>query len=371
MMKIAVLPGDGVGREVIPPAVEVLQTIGRQFRLGFELKEAVVGGAAIDQSGQPLPHETLALAKASDAVLLGAVGGPKWEGLDYAIRPERALLGLREVLGLYANLRPARLYPMLADASPLRRELVDGVDLMVVRELTGGIYFGRPKGIEMIDGKGGQERGINTEVYTTAEIERIARVAFEIARRRRKQVISVDKANVLESSELWRRVVTRVHADYQDVTLRHMYVDNCAMQLVKAPKQFDVILTTNMFGDILSDEAAQVVGSIGLLPSASVGASSSSGMKGMYEPIHGSAPDIAGQDKANPLATILSVAMLLRYTAGHNQSAAAVEQAVERVLRAGYRTADIAGPGATPVGTAEMGRLVVKELEQLETVHAA
>jgi 3-isopropylmalate dehydrogenase len=369
MITIAVLPGDGIGREVIPPTVEVLKTAGRRFGLAFEFREAAVGGAAIDQTGRPLPPETLELATASDAVLLGAVGGPKWEGLDYSIRPERALLGLREALGLYANLRPAKLLPMLADASPLRPELVAGVDIMVVRELTGGIYFGRPKGIEWVDG---QERGVNTEVYTTSEIERIARIAFEIARRRRKLVTSVDKANVLESSELWRRVVIAVHTDYPDVTLRHLYVDNCAMQLVKAPRQFDVLLTTNMFGDILSDEAAQVVGSIGLLPSASVGkAAQGAGLKGLYEPIHGSAPDIAGQDKANPLATILSAAMLLRYTARHDRAADAVEQAVERVLADGYRTADIVGPGATVVGTAEMGRLVVKHLEQMETVHAA
>ncbi|MEW6324665.1 MAG: 3-isopropylmalate dehydrogenase [Nitrospirota bacterium] len=372
MITIAVLPGDGIGQEVIPPAVEVLKTAGRRFKLTFELREAVVGGAAIDRTGRPLPPETLALAQSSDAVLLGAVGGPKWEGLNYAVRPERALLGLREALGLYANLRPAKLSPMLSAASPLRREVVDGTDIMVVRELTGGIYFGRPKGIETIDGEGGQERGINTEVYTTKEIERIARVAFEVARRRRKQVTSVDKANVLESSELWRRVVIGVQkTDYPDVALRHMYVDNCAMQLVKAPTQFDVILTTNMFGDILSDEAAQVVGSIGLLPSASVGEPGASGMKGMYEPIHGSAPDIAGQDKANPLATILSAAMLLRYTARHEPAAEAVERAVEQVLRDGYRTGDIAEPGAKLVGTAEMGRLVVKQLEQMEIAHAA
>ncbi len=370
MIKIAVLPGDGIGREVIPPAVEALKTAGRRFKLTFELKEALVGGAAIDATGTPLPPETLALAQASDAVLLGAVGGPKWEGLDYAVRPERALLGLREALGLYANLRPAKLAPMLADASPLRREVVNGTDIMVVRELTGGIYFGKPKGIEKT--ADGQERGVNTEVYTTKEIERIARVAFDIARGRRKLVTSVDKANVLESSELWRRVVIGVQKkDYPDVTLRHIYVDNCAMQLVKAPTQFDVLLTTNMFGDILSDEAAQVVGSIGLLPSASVGAANASGMKGMYEPIHGSAPDIAGQDKANPLATILSAAMLLRYTARHEPAAAAIEQAVEQVLRDGYRTGDIAGPDAKIVGTAEMGRLVVKQLEQMEIGHAA
>jgi 3-isopropylmalate dehydrogenase len=380
MTTIAVLPGDGIGREIIPPAVTVLQAAGRRFDFAVQFKEAPVGGAAIDATGQPLPPDTLAVAKTSDAVLLGAVGGPKWEGLDYAIRPERALLGLREALGLYANLRPAVLHAELVDASPLRRELVEGTDIMVVRELTGGIYFGRPKGIEQVDG---QERGVNTEVYTTREIERIARVAFEIARRRRKRVTSIDKANVLESSELWRRTVIAVHKGFQDVELRHMYVDNCAMQLIKDPRQFDVVVTTNMFGDILSDEAAQVVGSIGLLPSASLGDSmpdatadrkdgrNDGRRKGLYEPIHGSAPDIAGRDKANPLATILSAAMLLRYTLGHEAAAAAVEQAVMAVLRAGHRTADIAKPGATPIGTAEMGRLVVEQLERAGAVRVA
>jgi len=375
MIRIAVLPGDGIGREIMPPTVEVLKTIGRRFDIRFEFKEAPVGGAAIDATGRPLPPETLAVAKESDAVLLGAVGGPKWEGLDYSIRPERALLGLREALGLYANLRPAVLSAELVDASPLRRDVVEGTDIMVVRELTGGIYFGHPKGIEKVDGPGGEERGVNTEVYTTHEIERIARVAFEIARRRRKRVTSIDKANVLESSELWRRVVIGVQKEFQDVELRHMYVDNCAMQLIKDPKQFDVIVTTNMFGDILSDEAAQVVGSIGLLPSASLGDATielkGGGRKGLYEPIHGSAPDIAGKDKANPLATILSAAMLLRYTLGHEAAAAAVEQAVTAVLRAGSRTADIAGPGTTPIGTAEMGRLVVARIEQKGAVRVA
>jgi len=376
MTTIAVLPGDGIGREVIPPTVEVLKVIGRRFNIAFEFREALIGGAAIDATGRPLPPETLTIAKASDAVLLGAVGGPKWEGLDYSIRPERALLGLREALGLYANLRPAVLHAELTDASPLRRELVEGTDIMVVRELTGGIYFGRPKGIETVDG---QERGVNTEVYTTVEIERIARVAFEIARRRRKRVTSIDKANVLESSELWRRTVITVHKAFQDVELRHMYVDNCAMQLIKDPRQFDVMVTTNMFGDILSDEAAQVVGSIGLLPSASVGDAASGpsiapgdgGRKGLYEPIHGSAPDIAGQNKANPLATILSAGMLLRYTLGHDAAAAAVEQAVMAVLRAGHRTTDIAKPGTTPIGTAEMGRLVVEQVERAGAVRVA
>lgn len=382
MLTIAVLPGDGIGREIVPPAVAALKAVGRRFKIAFEFREALVGGAAIDATGRPLPAETLTIAKECDAVLLGAVGGPKWEGLDYSIRPERALLGLREALGLYANLRPAVLHPELIDASPLRRELVEGTDIMVVRELTGGIYFGRPKGIEPVDGPGGGERGVNTEVYTTGEIERIARVAFETARTRRKRVTSIDKANVLESSELWRRTVIGVQRDFPDVELRHMYVDNCAMQLIKDPKQFDVIVTTNMFGDILSDEAAQVVGSIGLLPSASLGdatggaskiggKSGGGGRKGLYEPIHGSAPDIAGKDKANPLATILSAAMLLRHTLGHEAAASAVEQSVMAVLRAGHRTTDIAKPGAAPIGTAEMGRLVIEQVGQAGAVHAA
>ena len=358
-MRIAVFPGDGVGQEIVPQAVAVVKAVGVRFGLSLSFHEAPVGGVAIDQVGEPLPPDTLKVAIESDAVLLGAVGGPKWEGLDYAIRPERALLGLREALGLYANLRPAKLPRLLAAASPLRPELVEGLDIMVVRELIGGIYFGRPKGIEKIDG---QERGINTEVYTTHEIDRIARVAFEIARLRRKEVCSVDKANVLESSELWRRVVTEVQKDYQDVSLRHMYVDNCAMQLVREPLQFDVIVTTNMFGDILSDEAAQIAGSIGLLPSASVGEAQGSRMKGLYEPIHGSAPDIAGQDKANPLATILSAAMLFRYSLQHEEAAVTIERAVDEVLQKGYRTSDIATPGCTVIGTAKMGELVAAQV---------
>ncbi len=363
--KIAVLPGDGIGREVAPEAIKVLEAVGKKHGLSLAFKEAIIGGAAIDQYGMPLPEESLKIVKESDAVLLGAVGGPKWEGLNYSIRPERALLGLREQLGLYANLRPAKLYAPLIAASTLKRDVIEGLDLLVVRELTGGIYFGRPKGIKPY--RGGK-RGINTEVYTTKEIVRIARVAFEVARKRHRKVTSVDKANVLESSELWRQVVTEIHQDYPDVVLEHMYVDNCAMQLVRNPKQFDVILTTNMFGDILSDEAAQLTGSIGMLPSASLGgppgrpAGIVSGMIGMYEPIHGSAPDIAGQDKANPLATILSAAMMLKYSWGLDAAADDIEQAVIRVLSLGYRTADISANGAKRVGTKEMGDLVVKEL---------
>lgn len=351
---IAVFPGDGIGREIVPQAVRVLNAVANKYNITVELKEALVGGSAIDEYGIPLPEDSLHIAMNSDAVLLGAVGGTKWEGLDYSIRPERALLGLREKLGLFANLRPAKLFPSLADASTLKRSVIDGIDIVVIRELTGGIYFGKPRGIEKVDG---QERGINTEVYTTSEIERIARFAFQVARGRHAKVCSVDKANVLESSELWRRVVIGVHKDYEDVELSHMYVDNCAMQLIRNPRQFDVILTNNMFGDILSDEAAMLTGSIGMLPSASIG-----GEVGMYEPIHGSAPDIAGQDKANPIATILSVGMMLKYSFGLEIGYDDIESAVNRVLDKGYRTADIYSQGNKLVGTIEMTDIILNEL---------
>ena len=355
MYKIAVLPGDGIGKEITPEAVEVLKKVGGKCGLSFEFEEALIGGCAIDATGGPFPELTQRLVKASDAVLLGAVGGPKWEGLDYSIRPERGLLGLREVLGTFANLRPAKVYPMLADASTLKKEVIEGIDIMVVRELTGGLYFGRPKGIEKLPD--GTERGVNTLTYTTPEIERIAKVAFDVAGKRRKKVTSVDKANVLESTELWRRVVSEVHKGYPDVELGHMYVDNCAMQLIRNPRQFDVIVTENMFGDILSDEASMLTGSIGMLPSASIG-----GKVGIFEPIHGSAPDIAGQDKANPIATILSVAMMLRYSFNQEKAADVIEEAVLKVLEKGYRTGDIMQPGMKLVGTREMGRLVREEI---------
>jgi 3-isopropylmalate dehydrogenase len=354
--QIAVLAGDGVGQEIIPEAVKTLKTVGERFGHVFTFVPGDVGGQAIDAVGVPLPDATLALAKQSDAVLLGAVGGPKWEGLEYRRRPERALLGLREELGLYANLRPAKLYPMLAEASTLKRETIEGIDLLVVRELTGGIYFGKPKGIEKT-AEG--ERGINTEVYTTGEIRRIAKIAFEAARKRRRKVTSVDKANVLESSELWRRIVIEVHKEYPDVELAHMYVDNCAMQLIRNPRQFDVLVTTNLFGDILSDEAAMLTGSIGMLPSASLGAH-----KGMYEPIHGSAPDIAGKNVANPIATIASAAMMLAYAFQLDKEAEAVEQAILRTLEQGYRTRDIQAAGTKVVGTVEMGDLIVTQLRK-------
>ena len=354
--KIAVLAGDGIGPEIVPAAINVLEAVGKPSGHSFEFIPAAVGGQAIDDTGWPLPDETLTLAKSSDAVLLGAVGGPKWEGLDYERRPERALLGLREKLGLFANLRPAKLYSELADASTLKREVIEGIDILVVRELTGGIYFGKPKGVEVTPTG---HRGFNTEVYTTEEITRIAKVAFEMARTRRKLVTSIDKANVLESSELWRRVVIEVHKDYQDVELRHMYVDNCAMQLIRNPKQFDVIVTTNLFGDILSDEAAMLTGSIGMLPSASVGAE-----VGMYEPIHGSAPDIAGKDMANPIGMIASGAMMLRHSFDLGKEADLIEGAIQKVLAQGYRTKDIEAPGTKLVGTKEMGALILQNLGQ-------
>ncbi|MGQ0666932.1 MAG: 3-isopropylmalate dehydrogenase [Nitrospiraceae bacterium] len=354
--KIAVLAGDGVGREIVPEAVKVLKAIGEKYHHSFQFVPADIGGQALDKVGVPLPQDTLVLAKQSDAVLLGAVGGPKWEGLEYSLRPERALLGIREALGLYANLRPAKVYDNLVDASTLKREVIEGIDILVIRELTGGIYFGKPKGIEKLPT--GEERGVNTEVYTTEEVRRIAKVAFEAARKRRKKVTSVDKANVLESSELWRKVVVDVHRSYPDVELGHIYVDNAAMQLVRNPRQFDVLLCNNMFGDILSDEAAMLTGSIGMLPSASIGAK-----VGLFEPIHGSAPDIAGKNIANPIATIASAAMMLSYAFQLDKEALAVEQAIVKTLDLGYRTRDIQSPGARIVGTSDMGDAILRNLD--------
>jgi len=354
--KIAVLPGDGIGVEIVAEAVKLLECLRRDFGLNIEMEQALVGGAAIDATGKPLPDKILALAKEADAVLLGAVGGPKWEALDISVRPEKGLLGLRKELNLFANLRPAMLYPQLASASTLRPEVVAGLDIMIVRELTGDIYFGQPRGVRTL--ANGEREGFNTMLYSESEIERIGRVAFGIAQKRNKKLCSVDKANVLECTELWREVMTRIAKDYHDVALTHMYVDNAAMQLVRAPKQFDVMVTGNMFGDILSDEASMLTGSIGMLPSASLDANG----KGMYEPIHGSAPDIAGKNIANPLATLLSVAMMLRYTLHEAELAARVEQAVSRVLDEGYRTADIYTDGMRKVGTKEMGDAVIAAL---------
>ncbi|NLY90273.1 MAG: 3-isopropylmalate dehydrogenase [Firmicutes bacterium] len=350
--RIAVIPGDGIGPEVVKAALGVLEQIGVTYGHQFVTKTLLAGGCAIDTTGNPLPPETVAECRKSDAVLLGAVGGDQWDHLPGDQRPEQALLGLRGQLGLYANLRPALLYPELKEACPLKPEIIgDGLDLLVVRELTGGIYFGT-RGRRHTESTGWE--AFDTEVYSEAEVERIARMAFTIARQRRRKVTSVDKANILESSRLWRAVVSRVAADYPEVELNHLYVDNAAMQLVKDPRQFDVIVTSNMFGDILSDEASMVTGSIGMLPSASLG----EGNFGLYEPVHGSAPDLAGQDRANPLATILSVAMMLRYSLALPREAAAIEQAVEQVLAEGYRTGDLMSPGKTLVGTEEMGKLV-------------
>lgn len=354
--KIAVLAGDGIGPEIVAEAVKVLEVLRDNHGLDIEMEEGLVGGAGYDAHGHPLPDETLALAKSSDAILLGAVGGYKWESLDIAVRPEKGLLGLRAELELFSNLRPAILCPQLADASTLKAEVVSGLDIMIVRELTGGIYFGQPRGIRTLEN--GERQGFNTLIYKESEIDRIGRSAFDIAMKRGKRVCSVDKANVLECTELWREVMDRVSKDYPEVELSHMYVDNAAMQLVRAPKQFDVMVTTNMFGDILSDCAAMLTGSIGMLPSASLDANS----KGMYEPIHGSAPDIAGQNLANPLATILSVAMMLRYSLNEAAMAERIEAAVNKVLDQGLRTADIYTDGMQKVGTAEMGDAVVAAL---------
>ena len=359
--KVAVLPGDGIGPEVMHEGIQVLKQVAKLYNFSVELEDGIVGGASIDAHGKPLTDPVLNLAKQSDAVMLGAMGGPKWDGLDYSIRPERALLALRQELGLFANLRPVKLFSALAPASTLKREVVEGTDLLVVRELTGGIYFGQPKGVTQLPD--GTERGVNTEVYTTPEIERIAHVAFQAALKRRKKVTSVDKANVLEVTELWRKVVTRIHKHegYAGVELEHILVDNCAMQLIRNPKQFDVLVTTNLFGDILSDEAAMLTGSIGMLPSASLG-----GKVGMYEPVHGSAPDIMGQDKANPLATILSVSMMLRHSFDQGAAAGRIETAVEGILNEGYRTADIQEPGGKLVGCKEMGLLVRDKLDKMQ-----
>ncbi len=351
-MKIAVLPGDGIGPEIVAQAVKVLKALD----IGLEMEEAPIGGAGYEAAGDPLPDATLALAKAADAVLLGAVGDWKYDKLERHLRPERGLLRIRKELNLFANLRPALLYPELASASTLKPEVVSGLDIMIVRELTGDIYFGQPRGISTLEN--GEREGINTMRYSESEIKRIGRVAFDIAMKRNKKVCSVDKANVLETTELWRQVMIELSKEYPEVELSHMYVDNAAMQLVRAPKQFDVMVTGNIFGDILSDEASMLTGSIGMLPSASLDANN----KGMYEPSHGSAPDIAGKDVANPLATILSAAMMLRYTFNDEANAVRIEDAVKKALAQGYRTADIWTEGMNKVGCAAMGDAVVAAL---------
>jgi 3-isopropylmalate dehydrogenase len=345
--RIAVLPGDGIGAEVTPEAIRVLEAVGKGTGTAFEFERGLVGGAAIDATGKPLAPGTLELCRAAHAILFGAVGGPKWDDVPHEQRPERGLLAIRKELDLYANLRPAKCFPMLVDASPLKRQVVEGTDLMVIRELTGGLYFGEPRGVERF--ADGGARAINTMAYTSREVER----------KRRRRLTSVDKVNVLVVSQLWREVVTRVGREYPDVTLEHVLVDNCAMALVQRPTQFDTIVTENTFGDILSDEAAILAGSMGMLPSASLG-----GAVGLYEPVHGTAPDIAGKGIANPIAAILSAAMLLRYSLNMEKDADRVEHAVLRVLEQGHRTADIVAPGARPTGTREMGDLIVRELER-------
>jgi 3-isopropylmalate dehydrogenase len=361
--QLLILPGDGIGPEVMGEVSRVIDWLDAKRRVTFSVETALVGGSAYDAEGAPVSEATMAKALSADAVLLGAVGGPKWESLPFELRPERGLLRLRKDLSLFANLRPATVFDALADASSLKPELVRGLDLMIVRELTGGVYFGTPRGIETMPD--GQKRGFNTQSYTTSEIERIARVGFELARKRRNALCSVEKANVMESGVLWREVVSELHrTDYADVALSHMYADNCAMQLVRAPKQFDVIVTDNLFGDILSDCAAMLTGSLGMLPSASLGAPDASGRrKALYEPVHGSAPDIAGRGVANPLASISSFAMMLRYSFDLDEDAALIEAAVERLLAKGIRTADIGIAGIAPVSTAEMGRALIRELE--------
>ncbi|MDQ6970021.1 MAG: 3-isopropylmalate dehydrogenase [Mariprofundus sp.] len=357
-IKIAVLPGDGIGPEIVAEAIKVLHVLNGTFGLGASWEEGTIGGIAYDVDGHPYPESTRKLAHASDAVLLGAVGGPKWEALDKPLRPEAGLLGIREDLGLFANYRPTKVHAQLLDASTLKPEVIDGVDILVVRELVGGIYFGQPRGIETIDG---ERRGYNTMVYTESEIRRIGRTAFEAARLRSNRVCSVEKANVLDVSELWRTVMIELHAaEFSDVELSHMYVDNAAMQLIRNPRQFDVIVCGNLFGDILSDEASMLTGSIGMLPSASLGEKFA-----MYEPIHGSAPDIAGQNKANPLATILSLAMMLRFSLDRNDLAEKLEQAVENTLDAGVRTVDLAFSGEASVSCSAMGDAVCAALKEL------
>jgi 3-isopropylmalate dehydrogenase len=353
---IAVLSGDGIGPEVTAEAVKVLKTVARQARVSLEFEEALVGGCAIDATGEPLPPASLALCRKAHAIMFGSVGGPKWDSLPQEQKPERGLLALRKELDLYANLRPAKTFPMLIDSSPLKRSVVEGTDIMVIRELTGGLYFGEPRGIETF--ADGGVRAINTMAYTSREIERIARVGFDVARKRRKKLTSVDKANVLIVSQLWRDVVNRVAKDFPDVTLEHILVDNCSMELVAHPTRFDTIVAENTFGDILSDEAAILVGSLGMLPSASLG-----GAVALYEPVHGTAPDIAGKGIANPIAAVLSAGMLLKYSLDLGAHADRVDAAVLHVLEQGYRTKDIGTTGTKVVGTAEMGDLIVKELE--------
>lgn len=358
--KIVILPGDGIGPEVMAEVKKVIGWLERKAGLSFDIHEDDIGGTAYDHYGVPFADETLARCKSSDAVIMGSVGGPQWDNVEYNKRPEAGLLRARKELGLFANLRPALVFDALAEASTLKTEIVKGLDILIVRELTGGVYFGEPRGIE--DLGNGERRGVNTQVYTTSEIKRVGRVAFELARKRNGKVTSCEKANVMESGKLWREDITALHAaEYSDVTLEHMYADNCAMQLLRNPRQFDVIVTDNLFGDILSDEAAMLTGSLGMLPSASLGAP---GTPGLYEPVHGSAPDIAGQGKANPLATILSFSMALRYSLNEGKAADNIEAAVQDVLNAGIRTPDIMARGCKEVSTAAMGDALVTALDK-------
>ena len=363
--KLLILPGDGIGSEVMREVRRVMDWLDRRRHLGFDATDDLIGGAAIDKHGVPLTDATVETARAADAVLLGAVGGPAWDRVDFEIRPEAGLLRLRKDLDLFANLRPAIVFAPLAEASTLKSEIVAGLDILIVRELTGGIYFGEPRGIEELSN--GERRGFNSLVYSSSEVHRIARVAFDLARQRAGRLCSIDKANVLECTRMWREEVTKIgEQEFPDVELSHMYVDNAAMQLVRDPKQFDVIVTTNMFGDILSDAAAMLTGSLGMLPSASLGSADAGGRRpALYEPVHGTAPDIAGQDKANPLATLLSFAMMLRYSFGLEDDASLIEKAIESVLDAGLRTADIMQPGKTETSTSAMGQAVVDVLDRL------
>lgn len=358
---LMLLPGDGIGPEVMAETRKIIEWANTRGA-DIKIKEGLVGGASYDAFGKPLSDETLKLCRECDAVLLGAVGGPKWNNVDYAVRPEAGLLRLRKELDLFANLRPAIVFDALIDASTLKPEIVKGLDILIVRELTGGVYFGEPRGIETLGN--GERRGFNTQTYTSSEIKRVGRVAFELARKRRGKVTSCEKANVMESGKLWREEITALHAEYKDVQLEHMYADNCAMQLLRNPSQFDVIVTDNLFGDILSDEAAMLTGSLGMLPSAALGAP---GSPGLYEPVHGSAPDIAGQGKANPLATILSFSMCLRYSLGQPALADAIEEAVRSVLDKGVRTGDIMAKGSREVSTSGMGDALIAELKTAES----
>lgn len=365
MKNILLIEGDGIGPEVVGQAKKIIEFFNENSDKKFSTSNALLGGVAYDETGTPFPEETLKLAKESDAILLGAVGGPKWESLDYGVRPERGLLGIRKDLALFANLRPAKVFNALVDSSTLKREIVEGLDIMIVRELTGDLYFGEPRYVKTLED--GSRQGVNTMTYNSKEVDRIARVAFDLAKARGGRLTSVDKANVIETTEMWREVVEEIgQKDYSDIELSHMYVDNASMQLVRYPKQFDVMVTGNMFGDILSDTASMLTGSLGMLPSASLGAKREDGKQySLYEPVHGSAPDIAGQDIANPIATILSLAMMFKYSFGYHKESDMIEQSVENVLTKGYRTKDIASSDEETISCTKMGELIIDELKKL------